>query len=272
VTTPSNPYSLPGPWDLVASGYAEVTMKMLGQFAAEAIQRANLKKESRILDVACGPGTLSLMAAGQVQHVCSLDFSAEMLALFRDEIKKGGSSNIDVNQGDGQALPYENNLFDAAFSMFGLMFFPDRQKGFSEIYRTLKKKGRALVTSWAPVDRSPLMQTMFEAIQKMTEETASPTKAMASLEDPAVFRREMEGAGFQHVEILPITKNFSFSSVEQFWGDMVKGSAPIVVLRKKIGELVWKEKEKLALQFLNQKFNGNTISLSSQAWLGVGDK
>ena len=125
------------PWDMVAAGYAETSMQMLQAYTEEALALLDYKAKEHILDVACGPGTLALLAAEHVSSVCALDFSESMLTLFRDHVEKNNLNNIEISAGDGQALPYENNRFDAAFSMFGLMFFPDRSKGFSEMYRTM---------------------------------------------------------------------------------------------------------------------------------------
>jgi ubiquinone/menaquinone biosynthesis C-methylase UbiE len=69
-----------------------------------------------------------------------------------------GIANIKTCLMDGQALEFGDNTFDFAYSIFGLMFFPDRLKGFREMHRTLRPGGRAAVTSWAPVEESPLMQ------------------------------------------------------------------------------------------------------------------
>ncbi len=274
MTSPNeqNPYSTPHPWNLVAKGYAEATMQALGEYAKEAVALARLTRAARVLDVACGPGTVPLMIASDVQHVDAIDFAPDMVALLNEQLRRRDITNVNAIVGDGQALPYANDSFDAAFSMFGLMFFPDRAKGFSELHRTLKNDGRALVTSWAPVTRSPMMLLMFDAIRMITNETTSPAKAMKSLEDPDVFKSELEQAGFQNVAITPVTKHLSVSSAEEFWDRMVKGSAPIVMLRKKIGEKIWSEKEGAALQEIKKKLTKFPTMLSSDAWLGTGVK
>jgi hypothetical protein len=127
------------------------------------------------------------------------------------------------------------------------------------------------VASWAPVSRSPVMRLMFEAISRMAPGMPAPKKAIRTLEDPAVFRREMKKAGFRNVVIKPVTKGFPVVSVNKFWNFMVDGSAPIVVMKKKMGSRVWKEKEKLALRYLRGAFKRRP-RMTSQAWLGTGVK
>lgn len=268
-----NPLSTPLPWNLVAEGYADVTMAMLGEYAKDALAEANVSPRMRALDVACGPGTVALMVAQKVKMVDALDFSPRMVALLEKECREKNIDNINPIVGDGQTLPYADNSFDIAFSMFGLIFFPDRAKGFSELHRTLKAGGRAFVTSWAPVSRSPLMQVMMEAIKViMPEATSAPGKAIASLEDPGNFKFEMQQAGFRNVTVRPLTKHTAVKSIDEFWAEMVKGTAPLVLLKDKVGESAWKRKEKRVLEVLKEKLPALPCSLSSDAWLGIGEK
>jgi len=53
---------------------------------------------------------------------------------------------------------------------------------------------------------------------------------------------------------------------------MVKGSAPIQMLKKGLGETAWKEKEALAIRYLEENLPELPIRLSSDAWLGLGIK
>ncbi len=268
----ANPLSASEPWNLVAAGYAETTMKVFEQFAAEAIAASRLKPGAAVLDVACGPGTLALMAAREAGSVHGIDFSESMLAVFRQKIEQERHGNITLHCGDAQALPWADATFDAAFSLFGLMFFPDRKRGFAEIHRTLKPGGSIAVTSWAPVDESPAMQTMFGALRAIKPDLPQPQRSVTTLENPELFREEMQDAGFRNVEIRRITKPFPVASVAEFWDSMVKGSAPIVMMKKNMGEEVWREKEKLALAWLEETLPSLPLPLTSTAWLGVGIK
>ena len=273
MSKPANMLSAIEPWDLVANGYAGTTMQILARYADEAIDAAHLKTGAKILDVACGPGTLALMVAREAGEVHGIDFSVPMLDIFRQHVERTGLNNITIRHGDAQELPYADNTFDAAFSMFGLMFFPDRSKGFAEICRTLKPGGTIAVTSWAPVDRSPAMQMMFGAIRTINPSIPEPQKSIDTLENPDVFKQEMLDAGFKDVKVQSITRfAFPVVSIPKFWDDMVKGSAPIRMMKKNMGEAAWKEKEVLAIAYLEEQLTELPTRLSSDAWLGMGFK
>jgi ubiquinone/menaquinone biosynthesis C-methylase UbiE len=271
MSLPSNPLSATEPWNLVANGYAETTMLIFEQFAAEAIAASDLKPGASVLDVACGPGTLALKLARVAGQVHGIDFSQNMLDIFSMKIGESAHGNITLHCGDAQTLPYADGMFDAAFSLFGLMFFPDRNKGFAEIYRTLKPGGTIAVTSWAPVDQSPAMQTMFGALRAIKPDLPQPQRSVATLENPDTFRTEMERAGFTNVEIRLVTKAFPVTTIPEFWESMVKGSAPIQMMKKALGEL-WPEKEKLALAYLQQALPSLPTALTSDSWLGTANK
>ena len=281
----TNPLSASEPWNLVADGYAETTMLVFEQFADEAIAASKLKPNSTVLDVACGPGTLALRLTQHTEQIHCIDFSEAMLAVFRNKIEQAGHRNIALHCGDAQTLPYADETFDAAFSLFGLMFFPDRQQGFAEIYRTLKPGGSIALTSWAPVDQSPAMQTMFGALRAIKPDLPQPQRSIATLENPERFMQEMQEAGFRNIEIRSVTKAFPTGSTGEFWDSMVKGSAPIQMMKKSImsvrgepvepnsenmGEALWREKEKLALAWLEETLPTLKRPLTSDAWLGVG--
>ena len=214
------------PWDLVAEGYTDTTMRLFRGYIDAALDLVPLGKDDRIADIACGPGTLSLAAANRVGCVKALDFSENMLAMLRQGMAEQGARNIEPHHGDGQDLPFEDGEFDAVFSMFGLMFFPDRPKGYAELFRTLKPGGRACVSSWAPVSRSPIMAAMFGAMQAIKPEIPDPIYDLTSLENPDVLEAELNQMGFRDVIVHPVTHGAEIESAERFWNKYGQGQRP----------------------------------------------
>lgn len=260
------------PWDTVAEGYSEITMQLFQGYADEAMALANLDASCHVVDIACGPGTLALAAAKRVHSVDAIDFSERMVQILRQSVGANELNNVDVRCGDAQALPYADASFDAAFSMFGLMFFPDRRKGFSEIYRTLKPGGRTVVSSWAPVSESSAMIAMFGALRAINPDIPEPRTNLESLENRDLFATELANAGFTDVAVHSVSKDWTFHSLEQFWNDTVKGSAPIQMMKNSMPDAVWSEKSRIALDYLRGSIGPHTKSLSAVAFLGCGRK
>jgi len=234
MTQPS-PLAVPMPWDLVSSAYAEEVVPMFEAFSREALRLAAPTAGARIVDVACGPGTLSVLAAQAGYRVDAIDFSPQMLAKLMPRI---GSLPITAQVADGQALPFADATFDAGFSMFGLMFFPDRAKGFAELRRVLRPGAKAVVSSWLPMDGVPAFAAMFgairEAMHKATGAPPPPDREMP-LTTASACRTEMS-ASFANVEVHEFTTTQTAPSADALWESLTRTMAPVVLMKKSLGD------------------------------------
>ena len=174
-----------------------------------------------------------------------------------------------VAVGDGQQLPFEAASFDAAFSMFGLMFFPDRNRGFAELHRVLKPAGVAVVSSWAPIDRSPLMLLMFGALRAADPSRAAPQTNLLSLESSELFVEELERAGFRDVSVTPYTHALKVTSVEEYWTSLTLASAPIAMLKRRLGPDEWERQSAIGKAYLAERIQGPS-EFGTTAFLGFG--
>jgi ubiquinone/menaquinone biosynthesis C-methylase UbiE len=271
-TRPPNPLSGSEPWDLVAAGYAAEATSLTTHYAARAAELARLGPESVVLDVAAGPGTLSVLVAPGVKRVHAVDFSPGMLEQLKQVLAERGLNNVEASVGDGQALSFDAASFDAAFSIFGLMFFPDRPRGFRELFRVLKPGGVAVVSSWAPVDESSLMTLMFGALRAADPSRAAPEKDLLSLENAELFEQELKQAGFVEVTVQPHAVEFPSVPADELWDRMSRSSAPLVLLRRRLGESLWNSQAEVARAYLREQLKGVEQPLTTKALLGFGRK
>jgi len=269
---PSNPLSSPQPWNWVADDYVIVTMPLLGLFADVAIERARLEPTMRVVDVAAGPGTVACKVAGRVASVNTIDFSAEMVARCQARAQALGLRNIAAIQGDGHALPYADASFDLGFSMFGLMFFPDRARGFAELCRVMRPGGRAFVTSWASVEKSPLMLARIAAFMAVDPTAPPPQKNVMTLEDPALFAREMEAAGFVDVTIEPVYRDREYLGLDELCEGLTRGNPPLEIIRREVGETEWNRRVGIMRDYLAAHHGPYPLRLGSTSYLGQGRK
>jgi ubiquinone/menaquinone biosynthesis C-methylase UbiE len=266
-----SPFAAPEPWDLVATGYAAEAAWVMAPFSRRAVELAGPSNTADVIDVAAGPGTLSLELAPRVRSVTALDFSEPMLAELRTRAAAAGLTNLRAVQGDGQNLPFEDASFDSGFSMFGLMFFPDRVRGFRELYRVLRPGSRAVVSSWAAIDRSPLMTLMFGALRAADPTRPAPVYDPGSYENPERIAEDMRAGGFADVRVVPHEEKLPVANADEFWERLCRGSAPLVMMRKRVGEGAWAEHGAKARAYLATEIPGPTV-LGSTALLAVGLK
>jgi ubiquinone/menaquinone biosynthesis C-methylase UbiE len=267
----AGPLASPGPWDLVAVDYEQVTRKFLEAFSRSGLTMLRYDNRTRAIDIACGPGTTTLLLAPAVRHVTAVDFSAAMLEELRSNVAATKATNVEIAGADGQELPFDDASFDLGISMFGLMFFPDRGKGFAELHRVLVHGGQALVSSWAPASQSLLIRTIVAALQP-DDAPAQTISRLSGLEDKAIFEAEMREAGFADVHIEAVTHGVSVESVEQFWHNTVRGTAPIALMKRHASADEWSAIEKRALLRLRDALPQLPTTLTSTAYLAVGRK
>lgn len=270
MSTQPSPLATPLAWNLVASGYAEDNYDQFAKYAKDALDLARVSAQDRILDVAAGPGSLVIQAAARVAHVDALDFSADMLSQLDARVREGGLTNVSAREGDGQALPYPNASFNAAFSMFGLMFFPDRAQGLRELARVLAPGGRVVISSWQPMTRVPLLISLFEALA--AELPSMPAgDGKGPLSDPDDLRRELTQAGFTRVEVREVIHVTETPSIDALWSSMRRAMAPIVLLEHKMGSEAFAPIAAGMERRLKERYSGPQ-RIAMPAWLGIGHK
>jgi len=267
-TSTPGPLATPLAWNLVAPGYAEVNIPHFEKYAKDALRLAEVGAKDEVLDVAAGPGSLSILAAAQASRVEAIDFARAMLDRFEARALALGVRNVTAREGDGQALPYADASFDAAFSMFGLMFFPDRAKGFSELRRVLRPGGRAVVASWQPMAQVPLFVSLFEAIAKELPSFPFPD-GKGPLSDRGDVHAEMSAAGFR-VEVHEASHALSFESFDGAWDDLRKSFAPLVLMEHKMGAEAFAPLAAGIRRRLAEATGSGPVHAEMKAWLGFG--
>lgn len=263
-----SPLASPEPWSLVADDYTQELLPMFELFTRDALALAPTHAGARVLDVAAGPGTLTLIAAEAGRAVAAIDFSPQMVRNLRARLD-GAQQGADVRLGDGQELPWGDAEFDAAFSMFGLMFFPDRAKGFGELYRVLKPGGKAVVSSWAPFEG--IFKSVMAAMREVLPEIPFGA-GKGPLGDPDEFAAELRAAGFTDVSVSPVTHQLTADSASEFWAQCQRTTAPIVLLKNRLGDAKWQEVTRGVVQRLEAEYGIGSVPLQTTAYLGLGTK
>jgi SAM-dependent methyltransferase len=265
----TSPLATPAPWSLLASAYETDVLPTFRPFAEEALRLAGAPAGARVADVASGPGTLALVAARAGLEVDAIDFSPEMITLLDRRAQSEGLRGIRARVGDGQALPHPDQGHDAAFSLFGLVFFPDRARGFAELRRILRPGGRAVVSSWQPAERSRLLVTLFTAVQQaLPPGTATPSQP-PPLGTEEACRAEME-PWFADVQVHPVSTHVPFDSVDVLWGSMQRSMPPIVLMREHHGEQAWAPIAERVRALLGKSLGRGPVTLDLHAFLTVG--
>ena len=107
-----------------------------------------LQPGERVVDVGCGAGIDSLIAARMVApdgEVIGVDMTQPMLDRARESAEAGGFRNVRFDHGLAESLPVEDAWADVVISNGVLNLFPDKVAGLQEMSRVLKPGGRLQV-------------------------------------------------------------------------------------------------------------------------------
>jgi arsenite methyltransferase len=136
----------------VPDGSAESFAGVANPFAL-----GTLTPGERVLDLGCGAGTDSLVAAQMVApegYVVGIDMTPEMIAKARASAAELGATNVEFLESEAERLPFEDASFDVVISNGVIDLIPDKDVVFAELYRVLRPGGRfqiADVTIQRPV-------------------------------------------------------------------------------------------------------------------------
>ncbi len=272
MTTPTapGPMQLPDTWSATAGGYAELAVGQFARYAEEALRLVPPAATHEVLDIGCGPGTLTLLAARSAARVTAIDFSPGMLEQLAARAIREGVQNVEALVMDAQGLELPDEGYDAAYSMFVLMFVPDRAQALREMLRVLRPGGRALVATWAPIERRPFMKVGFEAMAEAFPEMPPPSKG--DLQAPDECERELAAAGFASVACHAFSASVTIDSPEHYLAILTRSGAPLVALRRKLGEQAWPAAEARLLAALRARLPAGATALSAEALLTVGTR
>jgi ArsR family transcriptional regulator len=135
-------------------------------------------------DLGCGTGQLAEAIAPHVRRVIAVDGSTEMLEAAR--LRLAQATNIELRQGDLEALPIESGELHAAILSLVLHYSPEPQKALAEVARVVRSGGRLLVVDMQPHEREDYQQQMGHVWLGFSEKQMS---------------RLLTGAGFGDIRV-----------------------------------------------------------------------
>lgn len=137
-----------------------------------------LERGERVIDVGCGTGNAALVAARAGASAVGVDLAQRLLDVARTRARDEGlEAQFEV--GDAVALPAPDGAFDAAVSVFGVIFAPIEAAA-RELVRVVGSGGRVVVTTWTMDGPTP---KVMEVVGNALGRPSSPP----TWSDPAVL-------------------------------------------------------------------------------------
>lgn len=185
-----------------AENYERYFVPTIGMaFAAALFDAAGLRRGERVIDIACGTGVVTRLAAeraGADGAVAGVDMNPAMLAVARSVPSWGAA--IEWHEANAEALPIADGSFDVVLSSLGLQFVPDKESALREMRRVLNTDGRLAIATVGPTP--PLFAILEQALARYVKpEVAAFVRLVFSVYEPQELEELASGAGFRDVEV-----------------------------------------------------------------------
>ncbi|MET9324119.1 methyltransferase domain-containing protein [Streptomyces sp. NPDC003038] len=201
---------------------------MMGGFNAPLLRAAGITARDRILDVGCGAGQTTRLAARLAcdGHVAGIDLSAPMLERARRDAAAEGLGNITFEQGDAQVYPFPEGGFDAVISRGGVMFFADHVAAFAHLRRSLVPAGRLAFVVPQPGGPDSPYARATAALTPFLREPSPAARGMGSLVETARIHQVLDAAGFADIDVVSVSAPMSFGSTAHDAADFIFAMGP----------------------------------------------
>jgi SAM-dependent methyltransferase len=141
--------------------YPAVAIDVIPELGPELVAAAGVRAGDRVLDVAAGAGNAAVPAALTGARVTASDLCPELFVAGRAFAARHGV-DLQWEEADAEALPYDDAAFDVVLSCVGVMFAPHHQQAADELVRVCRPGGRIGLLSWTP---SGFVGQMFAAMK-----------------------------------------------------------------------------------------------------------
>jgi SAM-dependent methyltransferase len=173
----------------------------------------------RVLDVGCGTGSTTLAVArrlGATGHCTGIDISEPMLTAARDRAGREGTP-ASFLLADAQSHAFEPASFDMIISRFGVMFFDDSVRAFSNLRRAAQEGAGLCCAVWRSPSDNPFM-TVAERAAAPLLPSLPPRRQDApgqfAFADADRVHRILEESGWAGIAIRPIDATCTFPEGE----------------------------------------------------------
>lgn len=184
--------------------------------ADDLIKIAALRDNERVLDVACGTGVVTRLAAKSISasgFVAGLDVNPGMLEVAR----KATSPEIAIewHEASAEEMPFQDGAFDVVLCQMGLQFMPNRPAVVNEMRRVLSPGGRIIINIPGPTP--PIFSVLKEALDSVIAPGAGGfVNQIFSLYDTAEIQSLLGNAGFVEISVETHKKPLRLPAPEDF--------------------------------------------------------
>lgn len=230
-------------WNEFSKGWKKwdkLIMQSMKPIGDALISELDVRGNEKVLDVASGTGEpgLTLSAMLPEGQVTGTDLSENMVSIANHNSAKRNILNYRSQACDAANLPFKDKTFDHIIYRFGIMFFPDLQKGLDEMVRVTKRGGKMALAVWGAPEKNPFITIMASTIIRKLDLPKPPP------DSPGIFRCAKPGftsellqeAGMKNITEINHSGFGIFDSGEHYWDVMSDVAGPLMEALEKASQ------------------------------------
>jgi ubiquinone/menaquinone biosynthesis C-methylase UbiE len=167
-------------------------------YAADLANRLVSRPLTRVLEIAAGTGIVTRALASALPESVAIVATDLNQPMLNQAAALGTKRPVEWRQADAMQLPFGDGTFDAVVCQFGVMFFPDKTKAFSEARRVLSSGGVFAFNVWDRIKENEFADTVTTALESLFPN--DPPRFLARTPhgyyDRPTIERDLASSGF----------------------------------------------------------------------------
>ena len=168
-------------------------------YAKDMAARLARHRPKRLLEIAAGTGAVTRELAAALPAGCGIVATDLNPGMLQQASARGTSRPVEWRQADAMKLPFGDGEFDAVACQFGVMFLPDKAKGFAEVRRVLRPGGIFVFNAWDRIEANEFADEVTKAVAALFP--ADPPlflkRTPHGYHDVAAIRRDLAAGDFK---------------------------------------------------------------------------
>ena len=236
-------------------------------FAIKLVENIDSTHLQNVLEIACGTGRVTKHLRKVLPknvNLTATDLNAGMIAVAKQKVPL---NNIIWNTANMLNLTYDDESFDLIVCQFGVMFAPDKDKAFAEMYRVLKKGGRLIFNTWTNiVNNKPFLLTNIIVNSFLGKEPVTIFKeGPFCMDDEQAVLQLLADTEFTDYTVKTVNVFSSIESAEDAARGFITGLPTLNIIRERIPHLFPAIIETLLNEFIS-KLGNHPLQTWLSAW------
>jgi len=190
----------------------------------------------RVLETAAGTGIVTRALRDKLSAdaaITATDLNADMLTIAKGKFRDGEA--VSFQPADALALPFADGSFDAIVCQFGVMFYPDKDKGYREALRVLAPGGRYFFSVWDSHRHNAFARIAHGLMKELFPDNTPPFMNVPFSYPFEPIKESLGDAGFTGITTWVVKRDKAVPDTRSFARGIIRGSPLYDQLRARPG-------------------------------------